>query len=190
MTEENTIPEQGSRRSWSQSANVGRHQRYPHTTENIPLERQPRPTGVCLADVQVSPKTPEGRPPDATSPRSWSQSAKVGRHHEAGMRTEDIPLERQPRPTGVCLADVQVSPKTPEGRPPDATSPRSWSQSAKVGRHHEAGMRTEDIPLERQPRPTGVCLADVQVSPKTPEGRPPDATSPRSWSQSAKVGRQ
>jgi hypothetical protein len=48
-------------------------------TENITLERQPRPTGVCLTDEEVPPKTPEGGPPDATRPRSRSQSAKVGR---------------------------------------------------------------------------------------------------------------
>ena len=48
-------------------------------TESLTLERQPRPTGVCLADVEIPPKIPEGRPPDATRPRSRSQSAKVGR---------------------------------------------------------------------------------------------------------------
>jgi hypothetical protein len=47
-------------------------------TENITLERQPRPTGVCLADDGFPPKVPEGGPPDTTRPRSRSQSAKVG----------------------------------------------------------------------------------------------------------------
>ena len=65
-------------RSRSQSANVGRRQRGP-MTENITLERQPRPTGVCLADDEVPFKDLEGGPPDATRPRPRSQSAKVGR---------------------------------------------------------------------------------------------------------------
>ena len=43
---------------------------------------------------------------------------------------------------------------------------RAWSQPAKVGRHHKEGKRTGDIALERQPRPTGVCLADAEVSPE------------------------
>ena len=47
-----------------------------------------------------------------------------------------------------------------------------------------------DIALERQPRPTGVCLAEVEGLPKIPEGRPPNATCPKSRNQSAKVGRQ
>ena len=51
-------------------------------------------------------------------------------------------------------------------------------------------LKQEHIALERQPRPTGVCLADVQAPPKIREGGPPDATGPRSWGQSAKVGRQ
>jgi hypothetical protein len=42
---------------------------------------------------------------------------------------EDIALERQPPPTGVCLADIQVPPKTAEGHPPDATSRRSRSHA-------------------------------------------------------------
>jgi hypothetical protein len=122
--------------------------------------------------------------------RSRSQPAKVGRHHKTGMRTEDLTLERQPRPTGVCLADARTSPETSEGGPPNATDPRSWSQAAKVGRHREARKRTEDLTLERQPRPTGVCLADARTCPETSEGGPPNATGPRSWSQAAKVGRQ
>ena len=38
----------------------------------------------------------------------------------------EVALERQPRPTGVCLADIQVPPKIREGRPSHAIGPRSW----------------------------------------------------------------
>jgi len=47
--------------------------------QHLALERQPRPTGVCLADVEAPTEIPEGRPPAPTSRQSWSQSAKVGR---------------------------------------------------------------------------------------------------------------
>jgi len=49
----------------------------------------------------------------------------------------DIILEHGTRPTGVCLADVELPTEIPEGRPPAPTSRQSWSQSAKVGRHQE-----------------------------------------------------
>ena len=34
-----------------------------HDAEGSAVERQPRPTGVCLADVQGPPETPDGRLP-------------------------------------------------------------------------------------------------------------------------------